>query len=108
MLSEAPRFVTREVIAELRSLHEAVRFHGLWVSGDLAALGCTTVAIVGSRAPSDAGRRLAFETSRTLAQAGVCILSGLALGIDGAAHSGALDAGRRTIGVLGGGHNCFH
>jgi DNA processing protein len=66
-----------------------------------------TIAIVGTRAPSEAGRRLARRTAEELGRAGLCIVSGLAHGVDGAAHSGALAAGAPTIGVLGGGHRCF-
>jgi len=79
----------------------------LWVSGSLAALAGPAVAIVGTRAPSGSGRRLAFEVARSVAEAGVCVVSGLALGVDGAAHEGALAAGAPTIGVLGGGHEHF-
>ena len=79
----------------------------LWVAGSLAGLAAPCVAIVGTRAPSGAGRRLARATARELAAAGVCIVSGLALGIDAAAHEGALAAGAPTIGVLGGGHAKF-
>ena len=75
----------------------------LWVRGDLAALARTVVAIVGSRRASpgsvDIAHRLAFD----LATIGVTIVSGLARGCDGAAHSGALDAGGQTIAVLGSG-----
>jgi DNA processing protein len=104
-----PRSEPRATFAALRPmLAPSVRFDALWVAGDLAGLATTTIAIVGSRAPSEAGRRLAFETARTLARADLCIVSGLALGIDGAAHLGALEAGGATVGVLGGGHRCFH
>jgi len=79
----------------------------LWVCGSLEGLSAPAVALVGSRAPSGGGRRLAFEVARELACCGVCVISGLALGIDGAAHEGALAGGGPTIGVLGGGHEHF-
>ncbi len=80
---------------------------GLWVAGSLDGLAAPAVAIVGSRAPSDAGRRRACALAHELARSGICVVSGLALGIDGAAHEGALAAGAPTIGVLGGGHAHF-
>jgi len=80
---------------------------GLWVAGALDGLRAPCVAVVGARAPSDGGRRRARRLAEDLARAGVCVVSGLALGIDGAAHEGALAAGAPTIGVLGGGHAHF-
>ncbi len=65
------------------------------------------VAIVGTRAATPYGRRLAHSFAADLARAGCCIVSGLALGIDAAAHEGALSADAPTIGVLGGGHRHF-
>ena len=59
------------------------------------------VAMVGARAPSAAGERFARTLARELAAAGVSVVSGLALGIDAACHAGALDAGGRTVAVLG-------
>lgn len=80
---------------------------GFHVAGSLAGLSAPTVAIVGTRAPSDGGRALARRLGQELGAAGVCVISGLALGIDAAAHEGALAVGARTIGVLGGGHDHF-
>ena len=80
---------------------------GLWAAGTLDGLRAPCVAVVGTRAPSDDGRRRARRLAEDLAQRGVCVVSGLALGIDGAAHEGALAAGAPTIGVLGGGHDHF-
>jgi DNA processing protein len=80
---------------------------GLWCAGELEALACPCIAIVGTRAASGYGRRLARSLAQELGAAGCCIVSGLALGIDAAAHEGALDAGAPTIGVLGSGHSRF-
>jgi DNA processing protein len=65
----------------------------LFSKGDLSALVGPRVAIIGSRRCTRYGRDVAFDLGRDLAQTGVHIVSGLALGIDGAAHLGALAAG---------------
>jgi DNA processing protein len=103
-----PDYIPREEVAPLRPTLSLTRFAGLYAAGTLEALAAPCVAIVGSRAPSEAGRALARRLAADLARAGVCVVSGLALGIDGAAHQGALDARAPTIGVLGGGHRRFH
>lgn len=82
-------------------------FAGLWTSGRLEGLCRPTVAVVGTRAVSRAGKELGRTVARELGAAGVCVLSGLALGVDAAAHHGALEAGAPTIGILGGGHRRF-
>lgn len=76
----------------------------LWVRGALSASDAMAgVAIVGSRQATGAGRALARGMARDLAGSGVTVVSGLALGIDGEAHRGALEAGGRTVAVLGSG-----
>src|SRR5208282_777816 len=59
------------------------------------------IAVVGARAASDAGRRMAQRLGMELAGKGFTVVSGLARGIDSEAHQGALDAGGRTVAVLG-------
>ena len=83
------------------------RFAGLWVAGSPGALAGRTVAVVGARAPSEAARAHARTLGEALARAGVCVVSGLALGIDAGAHEGSLAGGGPTVGVLGGGHRRF-
>lgn len=73
----------------------------LYVHGALDALGDMQIAVVGSRNPSPAGRDNAFEFALALASAGLAITSGMAIGIDGAAHRGAIAAGGLTIAVAG-------
>ena len=73
----------------------------LYVNGDVESLHLPSLAIVGSRNPTAGGARNALEFSRHLAARGFAITSGLAQGIDAAAHRGALDANGRTIAFLG-------
>ncbi|HSL24382.1 MAG TPA: DNA-processing protein DprA [Vicinamibacterales bacterium] len=73
----------------------------LWVRGDLEALLCPSVAIVGSRAASQYAVEVATALAFDLVRSGVVVVSGMARGVDGAAHQGALDAGGRTVAVLG-------
>jgi DNA processing protein len=85
--------------ARLRALGDAPPV--LYVSGQMDSRDDHAVAIVGARRASQAARLLTEELSGELASAGFTIVSGLALGVDAAAHRGALLAGGRTIAVLG-------
>jgi DNA processing protein len=92
MVLSDPRYPER-----LRQLHDAppiLYFRGDWCELDRA------VGIVGTRRPSTYGREMAYQLGRDLAAAGVVVVSGLAAGIDAAAHTGALAQGR-TVAVLG-------
>jgi DNA processing protein len=85
--------------AALRAVKPAAK--PLWVRGELPAPAERAVAIVGARAASLSACRLAAELAGVAARAGFAVISGGALGIDGAAHTGALDAGGRSFAVLG-------
>ncbi len=73
----------------------------LYVLGEARLLATPQLAMVGSRRPSEEGRRNAYSLARQLAQSGLTITSGLALGIDAASHAGAVEGGGHTIAVLG-------
>jgi len=73
----------------------------IWTCGDRSLLSRLTVAVIGARAASNEGLIAANEIALDLARAGVVVVSGLARGIDSAAHLGALEGGGGTIAVLG-------
>lgn len=77
----------------------------LYVIGNEKILNNRAIAIVGSRNCSEYGERYATKFARELSKAGICVISGLAVGIDTAAHKGAKSYKGKTIAVLGGGLN---
>ncbi len=83
----------------LRTIHDPPVL--LWCRGDLVSLQQTAVALVGSRSATGYGRKISFLLAQQLVQAGLTVVSGLAEGIDGQAHAGALAAAGRTVAVLG-------
>jgi DNA processing protein len=91
-----------------RLLHLAQPPAVLFLRGDASLLHRPMVAVVGSRRSSAYGRRVAAEVARVLCAHGVVVSSGLALGVDAAAHRGALEAGGATLAVLGSGADVPH
>lgn len=73
----------------------------LYIKGRIELLARPLVAVVGSRNASQQGRANAEGFARALSQAGLCVVSGMALGVDTAAHQGALDGAGSTIAVIG-------
>ena len=100
-LAERGLRFTAELPPLLRSIHDPPV--GLFVRGEapLDLLARPAVAIVGARACSGYGASVARSIARELAAAGLVVVSGLARGVDGEAHRGALDAGGITVAVLG-------
>lgn len=75
----------------------------LWVKGDKRVLNQNGIAIIGTRRPSKYGVEQASEWARLLSEAGICINSGLAYGVDAIAHKSTIEAGGKTVAVLGSG-----
>jgi DNA processing protein len=92
---------TPEYPARLVTIGDPPSF--LYVRGELRAEDANAVALVGSRHPTAYGRRVVAQLAAGLVRAGLTVVSGLARGIDGAAHRAALEAGGRTVAVLAGG-----
>jgi DNA processing protein len=80
----------------------------MWVRGSLLPTDDRSIAVVGTRTASPEGLAQARSLAEQLAIRNVTVLSGLALGVDGAAHEGALAAGGRTVAVLGTGINTIY
>jgi DNA processing protein len=81
----------------------------LFVRGDSGALLAErSVAVVGTRHPTEAGRWLASSIAHAIAKGGGVVVSGLAVGIDGAAHNAAVEAHEPTVAVLGSGHGALY
>ncbi len=75
--------------------------HLLYMKGDIVEEDEKALAIIGSRKCSSYGKNIAYKFAKELAGYGVTVVSGMAYGVDSAAHRGALDGGGRTIAVLG-------
>lgn len=75
----------------------------LYCRGDISLLNAGSVAVVGARKNTVYGKNVALMIGRRLAESGITVTSGLALGIDAYSHEGALEAGGKVIGVLGNG-----
>jgi len=85
--------------SRLKEIHDPPPL--LWVDGEFREADQLAVAIVGSRGATEYGREVSFRLAAGLASAGVSVVSGMALGIDAAAHRGAMSTGGRTLAVLG-------
>jgi DNA processing protein len=92
--------------ANLRAVYDRPPL--LFVSGELTPGDMYSISVVGSRRPSDAAIAATRSLASELVGAGYTIISGLAAGIDSAAHTGALDAGGRTLAIVGTGlRHCY-
>ncbi|RJR18542.1 MAG: DNA-protecting protein DprA [Nitrospiraceae bacterium] len=91
----------KEYPAGLRNIHDAPLV--LYIRGDLMEADKYAIAMVGSRASTDYGMQTAEKMGHRFASSGLTVVSGMARGIDSAAHKGALKAGGRTVAVLGSG-----
>ncbi len=94
--------ITRDSAQYPESLREIYAPPGaFFIEGEILATDRLAVAIVGMRRPTDYGKRVARQLAADLARKGITIVSGMAYGIDAEAHKATLDAGGRTIAILG-------
>ena len=91
--------------ARLRDIHDPPR--QLYCTGNIGLLNGRSVGVVGARKNTVYGKNVALMIGRRLAESGLTVTSGLALGIDAYSHEGALEAGGKVIGVLGSGIDCM-
>ncbi|MDO4803842.1 MAG: DNA-processing protein DprA [Lachnospiraceae bacterium] len=101
-MQEEMRYINRnsdQYPARLRDLPHMP--DGLYVKGNLPDDNAPSVAIVGARMCSGYGRNTAFAFGKKMAECGISVISGMAIGIDGAAQEGALAGGGKTFAVLG-------
>ncbi|MEL7832440.1 DNA-processing protein DprA [Fodinibius sp. Rm-B-1B1-1] len=75
----------------------------LWIKGERAALDTDSISIVGTRRVGDYGRKMARKFAEELVEHNLTIISGLAYGVDGVAHQATVEAGGKTVAVLGSG-----
>lgn len=103
------RFLNREMEEYPRRLLEIYDPpYGIFVKGKLLETTTTAIAIIGARKCTNYGRQVAEYFARELARAGVAIISGMAMGIDGYSQQSALDATGYSLGILGCGiNNCY-
>jgi DNA processing protein len=87
--------------ANLKAIYDPPQV--LYMKGDLLPTDSLAVSVVGTRTASSYGKMVAEQISNHLASRGITVVSGMAYGIDAAAHKGVLDAGGRTIAVMGNG-----
>ena len=89
--------------AQLNAIHDPPYL--LYYAGRIECLRFPMIALVGTRKASGYGMEMAQMLAKGLSEAGICVVSGLARGIDGAAHEATVNAGGRTVGILGSGIN---
>ena len=102
MVNEEPAFDPVKLLGALNAVEQKFAPKNLYVAGDLSILHeGFRVSIVGSRNASSEGIRRAKRLAKLVSQHGGVVVSGLALGIDTAAHTSAIEAGGKTIAVIG-------
>lgn len=97
-----PAFSISDTLGALNDFEKKHAPEKAYYAGDLELLkGGGRVSVVGSRKPTDLGKRRAKDVSKLLVQNGITVVSGLADGVDAIAHATAIELGGKTIGVLG-------